>query len=660
VRLRGVVTSATASWIAAALGAWLGFASCRTLLSPPAGGDVAAAPSAEPGVTPPGLRVGILVDVPRVSVATAAGVSLRLQLPGETGVELVTLPRASFVPGPQPGRLRLLETGHEFERARMQPAMEGDHLRADGTAYRGLLEVRPGTGATLTVVNLVNLEDYLRGVVPNELAPEAFPELEALKAQAVAARSYALAHLGEYASRGFDVCATPACQVYRGVASETRLTDKAVAETAGVVATWRGRPIHAYYTSTCGGHTEDGLAIFDDQAPYLRGVACPPEGSSRHSIESRLALPREVLATPGAVRDVSLLEALGVIGPAGLASARLSGIPSDTELREWTSRLLAALDKTGCESGVGGSLARRGTFAQFLVGSLCWQERAARLPAAEMAAVRQAVDGPPVEAGPERQALVLLIASGLLALQPDGSLNAGAAMTRSEVLALLAAVALQSGPPAVLEGELVSLTGGELRVLQGQQAHAHTVDERVRLIRDVGGNHSAPRELSLAIGDRVAFVLREGRVVYLEAEQERHGPAEASSHGFHWEVRLTPAQVEKAVSRYGSVGRVRDLVPRRIGVSGRVVELSVAGSSGELLLKGLKVRWGLGLRENLFVIDREIGASGIERFVITGKGWGHGVGLCQVGAFGMARAGASYEGILRHYYSGIGLARAGS
>jgi stage II sporulation protein D len=60
------------------------------------------------------------------------------------------------------------------------------------------------------------------------------------------------------------------------------------------------------------------------------------------------------------------------------------------------------------------------------------------------------------------------------------------------------------------------------------------------------------------------------------------------------------------------------------------------------------------------VIDRETDAKGaVERFVFTGKGWGHGVGLCQVGAFGMAQAGATYEQILRHYYSGISLGRVG-
>jgi len=93
-----------------------------------------------------------------------------------------------------------------------------------------------------------------------------------------------------------------------------------------------------------------------------------------------------------------------------------------------------------------------------------------------------------------------------------------------------------------------------------------------------------------------------------------------------------------------------------MGVSGRVVELAVLGTEGELVLKGLKIRWGLGLRENLFVVDRERRPNGdVGVFVFTGKGWGHGVGLCQVGAFGMAVSGATYDQILRHYYPGISL-----
>jgi stage II sporulation protein D len=124
-------------------------------------------------------------------------------------------------------------------------------------------------------------------------------------------------------------------------------------------------------------------------------------------------------------------------------------------------------------------------------------------------------------------------------------------------------------------------------------------------------------------------------------------------------VRLRPEQVARAVARYGEVGRVLDLVPTRVGVSGRVVELRVVGSEGELDLRGERVRVGLGLRESLFVLHRETGPLGeLERFVVTGKGWGHGVGLCQLGAAGMARAGSSFEEILKHYYTGVALSAA--
>jgi stage II sporulation protein D len=122
---------------------------------------------------------------------------------------------------------------------------------------------------------------------------------------------------------------------------------------------------------------------------------------------------------------------------------------------------------------------------------------------------------------------------------------------------------------------------------------------------------------------------------------------------------MTPDEVARAIARYGAVGTVRDVKPLRLGVSGRVVEAALVGSEGELTLKGLQVRWGLGLRENLFVIDRERGPDGaVSRFIFTGKGWGHGVGLCQVGASGMAEQGATYEQILRHYYRGMRITNA--
>jgi stage II sporulation protein D len=152
-------------------------------------------------------------------------------------------------------------------------------------------------------------------------------------------------------------------------------------------------------------------------------------------------------------------------------------------------------------------------------------------------------------------------------------------------------------------------------------------------------------------------VVQGGRVTFLEGEQRRLGAAaDKTSRVYRWEVRASPSELKTALARYGDVGTPTDLLPRRLGVSGRVIEMAVTGPAGELVLKGLQVRWGLGLRENLFVVDRERNAAGVvERFIFTGKGWGHGVGLCQVGAFGMAQSGSSFEAILRHYYTGIQL-----
>ncbi len=655
------LTAPAAAWLAAALGAWLAAASCRTMQATSAPGAVVAPTPEIPSVPPPALRVGVLVEAARVSIGADSGMSLRLRLPGEGDPRVLSLPRATFLPGRAAGRLRLVETGAEVEQATLAPADPRELLQADAATFRGLLEVRPAAEGTLTVVDVVNLEDYLRGVVPNELSPLAFPQLEALKAQAVAARSYALAHRGEYSAKGFDVCATSACQVYRGQSSENPLSDRAVAETRGVVATWQGQPIHAYYTSTCGGHTEDGGAMLDDDAPYLRGVTCLPERSAGQTIRSATP-PRRDLTGPTTARDLALLEALSVVDPSGWDQARLQGIPRDDELRTWTERLKSALHRDGCASPAGGALARRATFALHLVASLCWSERAERLVTpADREYLLQSEDVQRLDGDGERQAFALLVREGLLSPQPDNTLRPDAAITRREALALIAGAALRAGPPALHDGELVSLAQGELRVVQADVADVHPIDPALRLLRDLDGVHAAASELALSVGDRVLYVLRAGRVALLEAVQSRRGAAADRSSRYHdWEVRLTPDEVARAIARYGRVGSVRDLRPRRVGASGRVLELAVIGSTGELVLRGLKVRLGLGLRDNLFVIDRQKGPEGVERYVFTGKGWGHGVGLCQVGAFGMAQAGSSYDAILRHYYSGIALTATGN
>jgi stage II sporulation protein D len=147
--------------------------------------------------------------------------------------------------------------------------------------YRGVAEVRVNSGGTLAGINELPMEEYLYGVVPRELGPIAFPELEALKAQAVAARTYALRGLGKRAADGYDLLATTTDQVYGGYQDEHPLSTRAVDETAGVAITHGGRLIEALYSSTSGGHTSDNEEVFNS-APvaYLRGVPDAERGEA--------------------------------------------------------------------------------------------------------------------------------------------------------------------------------------------------------------------------------------------------------------------------------------------------------------------------------------------------------------------------------------------
>jgi stage II sporulation protein D len=139
--------------------------------------------------------------------------------------------------------------------------------------YRDVIEYRPGLSGGVTAVNKVRLENYIRGVVPNESIPS-WP-LEALKAQAVAARSYALGT--GVGNRVFDHYDTAASQVYGGYSSEEARTNRAVARTAREVLRHDGRVIVAYFHSTSGGHTEHNENIFAGTTPlpYIRGVRDP-------------------------------------------------------------------------------------------------------------------------------------------------------------------------------------------------------------------------------------------------------------------------------------------------------------------------------------------------------------------------------------------------
>lgn len=144
-------------------------------------------------------------------------------------------------------------------------------LTCNEKAFPGSLELQAGTAGHIQIINVVGLEDYLCGVINGEIA-SGWP-LEAIKAQVVAARTYALRKKMD--SDGiYDVQATTVDQVYKdGVRQDARAV-RAVRETEGLVITYQGKPIIAYYHSCCGGHTDSAANIKGKDLPYVIGVPC--------------------------------------------------------------------------------------------------------------------------------------------------------------------------------------------------------------------------------------------------------------------------------------------------------------------------------------------------------------------------------------------------
>jgi SpoIID/LytB domain protein len=139
----------------------------------------------------------------------------------------------------------------------------------DDRIYRGRLQFLPKDSG-LTIINRLNMEEYLYGVIPSEM--EYIWPTEALEAQAIAARTYAISHKNAFNSRGFDLLPTIASQVYGGVQAERVSTNIAVDATRGRILTYNGKPISAFYTGNSGGYTASSLDLWGDNVPYLQAV----------------------------------------------------------------------------------------------------------------------------------------------------------------------------------------------------------------------------------------------------------------------------------------------------------------------------------------------------------------------------------------------------
>jgi stage II sporulation protein D len=541
--------------------------------------------------------------------------------------------------------------------------VEGTGLLAvNRKRYRGRIEAIVDASAGIRIVNALPLEEYLRGVVPAELGPELWPEIEALKAQAIAARTYAVRNLGRFAEEGFDLCDVPRCQVYVGYDGEHERSDEAIRATSGMIVSYGGEPINALYTSTCGGHTEDGGEIFPEEAaPYLRGVPCYPEEETlrRQGTVVEGVAASDAGGPPEELHAAALLAAAGIVSPKQFPQSWRR-----KSLREDEARAL--IDRTGERLGLAGRIAERRAAAERLGFCLALSDRIwqggraeALVDSRDLPALLSFTDA---EAIPEadRPAAAALAGAGLLPAARDGALWPEGLLQRGEALVILQRAAALYGLPELRDGTVIR-GGGRRFKLKGKRDEVVLAPPgRLALFLDAGRGPVAHQRLALYPGDRIrATRTAAGATQYLLVLPGRKGLSDDRySPTYAWNVRMSARELKEKISERFDVGEVLDIKPVRRGVSGRVVSLRVRGTAGEATITGFNVRVALGLKESLFALERQFDPDGrVRQVVFAGKGWGHGVGMCQVGAFGMAARGSRYDGILRHYYTGIELTK---
>lgn len=264
----------------------------------------ASVTAAQPAKQAPDLRVGLASGRASLTI-TPAGGKATVQTGSSKTITLAANTAAAI--RWQDGAFLVGREKLRGEVLVIRPAAKAGELSLDGRRYRGALELRH-KGGGLTAVNVVPVDGYLRSVVPEEM-PVDWPA-EAIKAQSVAARSFALASRGRHAGEGYDLCTTTHCQLYTGTAAEKSASNAAIKATRGEVLTYGGKPIEALFHTDSGGMTENSEDVWGSHVPYLRAAKDTPAKTmpwtktiSRADLERKLAAKGHDI---GKVRSLAL------------------------------------------------------------------------------------------------------------------------------------------------------------------------------------------------------------------------------------------------------------------------------------------------------------------------------------------------------------------
>jgi stage II sporulation protein D len=554
------------------------------------------------------------------------------------------------------------------------PASDDNFLSIESKPYRGLLDISLNQNGRITAVNQLGTEEYLLGVVPAEMSPKDYPEFAALAAQSIAARTYALHNMGSFRSEGYDLTADTRNQVYGGIAAEKDAASQAVRKTSGLAIYYQDKLINAMYMSTCGGRTEDFSNVFDAApVPYLKSVSCSTESEEdgATNLEGKHELDQTVIADDGSLanRNLEFAKILGVAGIDTELSAESLAAPVDQkECASWieNARKLVRKNNRNEPQPEKHELTTRAGFLQFAAESFFGADEIKRKISASDAGyyITNLSDGNSV-AENARNALAYLLQNGYWQPYPDNTVRPTTPIRRGDALSLLVRWVEITQPDILRKGVFAGAggnSGSTINVKGSNRSQEFSLSKRICLFRWDTNRITPVSSVKIIGNEKLHFhVDQHGSIDLLEVELN---PTGASSDRYSpvatWDVTMTRSEIaEKLHPLAGNIGEFRDLKPSRLGNSGRAIQIELTGSRGSVAVNGNKVRGALKLRDTLFTMTREYNPDGsIASFTFHGRGYGHGVGLCQVGAYGMARAGRSYEEILKTYYQGVDIRKA--
>ncbi|HSN69465.1 MAG TPA: hypothetical protein VLV48_09480, partial [Thermoanaerobaculia bacterium] len=228
-------------------------------------------------------------------------------------------------------------------------------------------------------------------------------------------------------------------------------------------------------------------------------------------------------------------------------------------------------------------------------------------------------------------------------------------MPREELYALLLSWLIEVGAVQDVQGRIMSTDGGRMQLKLTSGTRALDVPNGIPTFRRYRDRYQEEQSVPVMIGDRVRAFVRADRTAALVVEANYDGAAlDRTSSWSNWTRSYRADDIVKSIAKRVPIQSLGDLKVVDVDEAGRHRRMDVVAEGGRTFtLEGIQVRFALEVPDNLFVHLKTKDADGMDRYTFFGKGWGHGTGLCQIGAYGAAFRGWTADRILKHFYTGI-------